>query len=42
MQPMWLSDDEKIELPGIDGLLVSAKDVKWVEFMNDISEENKT
>ena len=42
MQPMWLSDDEKIELPGIDGLLVSAKDVKWVEFMNDVSEENKT
>jgi len=45
MQPMWLSDDENarpIELPGVDGLLVSAKDVKWVEFMNDASEENKS
>jgi hypothetical protein len=43
MQPMWLSDDEKkIELPSVDGLLVSAKDVKWIEFMNDASEENKT
>jgi hypothetical protein len=43
MQPMWLSDDEKkIELPSVDGPLVSAKDVKWIEFMNDASEENKT
>lgn len=45
MQPMWLSVDENskpIELPGVDGLLVSAKDVKWVEFMNDATEENQS
>lgn len=35
MQPTWLvQDEEPVELTGVlDGVLISAKDVKWVEFI---------
>lgn len=34
MMPSWIKEDGKqIELPQLDGVLVSARDVKWVEFL---------
>lgn len=44
MQPIWLSSDdnvEPIELINVDGLLVSVKDVKWIEFMKETTGENQ-
>jgi hypothetical protein len=35
MQPSWIIDDEsQIELPQLDGILVKAEDVKWIEFLH--------
>lgn len=40
MQPIWLLEDgSQLELSDVEGILVSAKDVKWVEFMNDTNKE---
>jgi hypothetical protein len=40
MQPIWLLEDgSELPLPDVEGLLVSAKDIKWVEFMNDTNKE---
>ena len=34
MEPSWLSEqEEEIDLDDVDGILIAAKDVKWVEFM---------
>lgn len=34
MLPSWITEDgSQIDLPQLDGLLVSARDVKWVEFL---------
>jgi hypothetical protein len=34
MVPSWIGNDGKpIDLPQLDGLLISAKDVRWVEFL---------
>jgi len=34
MLPSWISDDGKqIDLPQLDGVLISANDVRWVEFL---------
>ena len=41
MLPSWIEEDGKeINLPDVDGILLDAKDVKWVEFM-DISKEEQ-
>jgi hypothetical protein len=32
--PCWLDEGKQIDLPELDGILVKAKDVKWVEFLN--------
>jgi hypothetical protein len=35
MQPSWIKEDNTLlDVVGADGLLVSVKDVKWVEFMH--------
>jgi hypothetical protein len=35
MQPTWILDDRsQSDLPELDGILVSASDVLWVEFLN--------
>jgi uncharacterized membrane protein len=40
MLPSWIkSDGTQIDLPQLDGVLVSAKDVRWVEFMEIIEEQ---
>lgn len=40
VRPAWLSDTgEHALLSGIDGLLISAKDVKWIEFIDQPKEE---
>lgn len=40
MQPIWLSeDDSQVVLDNVDGILINAKDVKWVEFMANIEGE---
>ena len=37
--PSWIkSDGKQIELPQLDGVLVNAKDVKWVEFVRTYEE----
>lgn len=34
MFPSWIQDDgSQLDLPGVQGLLVASKDVKWVEFV---------
>lgn len=34
MLPSWIQEDgSQIDLPQLDGLLISAKDVRWVEFI---------
>ncbi len=34
MQPSWIQPDgAQLDLPGVHGLLVASKDVKWVEFV---------
>jgi hypothetical protein len=34
MLPSWIKDNGKqIDMPQLDGLLISAKDVKWIEFL---------
>jgi hypothetical protein len=34
LEPSWIQEDgNQINLPGVHGLLIAAKDVKWVEFM---------
>jgi hypothetical protein len=34
MLPSWIqADGKQIEMPQLDGLLISAKDVRWVEFV---------
>ena len=39
MQPSWIKDDgTSVELPTTEGILINAKDVKWVEFL-EISKE---
>lgn len=41
MLPSWIRDDgTSIELPQLDGILVNAKDVRWVEFVE--IKENST
>ncbi len=40
MLPSWIqSDGSSIELPTLDGVLVNATDVKWVEFMKKPEEQ---
>ncbi len=42
MQPIWLLESgSTIDLENVDGILVSAKDVKWVEFMNSTKGETE-
>jgi hypothetical protein len=45
MQPSWIKDDGKtLDLPTTNGILISAKDVKWVEFIDapkEISHEKR-
>ena len=37
MLPSWIQDDgESIDLPELDGILISAKDVRWVEFLEKV------
>lgn len=41
MFPSWINDDgTQLELPGVQGLLVLSKDVKWVEFVGQPQEES--
>jgi predicted ribosomally synthesized peptide with SipW-like signal peptide len=36
MLPSWIQDDgRQIELPQLDGILMSVKDVRWVEFVGE-------
>ncbi len=36
MQPKWnLHDGTLLDLPKVDGILISAEDVQWVEFVDD-------
>lgn len=37
-QPSWLEKEKEIQITGVSSILISAKDVKWVEFMNLIRE----
>lgn len=40
MLPSWIqSDGTQIDLPQLDGVLVSAKDIRWVEFIEAIEEQ---
>lgn len=40
MLPSWIkSDGTQIDLPQLDGVLVSASDVRWVEFIEKIEEQ---
>jgi hypothetical protein len=40
MQPSWINPDgSQVELPSVHGLLISAKDVKWVEFIGTPKEQ---
>lgn len=35
MLPSWILDDEKqLDLPQLDGILINAEDVQWVEFIH--------
>jgi len=37
MLPCWIQpNEEQIDLPQLDGILIQARDVKWVEFVPDI------
>lgn len=39
MLPSWVLDDgSQIELPQVDGVLISAEDVKWVEFIRPLEQ----
>lgn len=41
MLPSWIqADGSQIELPQLDGVLVSAKDVRWVEFLAEVKVTN--
>lgn len=33
--PSWQTDDGETPMPSIEGILINAKDVKWVEFLDD-------
>ena len=34
MYPSWiLEDNTQVDLPGLDGILMNAEDVQWVEFV---------
>ena len=36
MEPSWIKDDgTQLDLPGVHGILIAAKDVKWVEFIGE-------
>lgn len=36
MLPSWIQEDgSQIDLPQLDGILISAKDVRWVEFLDE-------
>src|SRR5690606_16363245 len=40
MLPAWINDDGTVlDLPQLDGVLVQASDVKWVEFISEIGEQ---
>ncbi len=39
-QPSWLDEDKEIPITGVSSVMVNVKDVKWVEFMEKIWEEN--
>lgn len=40
MEPSWIKEDGSLlDVTGVEGLLVSAKDVKWVEFVHSRSME---
>jgi hypothetical protein len=37
MLPSWIgADGNQIDLTQLDGILVSAKDVRWVEFLHEV------
>ena len=39
MIPSWIDEnDNLIDLPQLDGILISAKEVKWVEFLQPVGE----
>ena len=36
MLPSWILDDgEQLDLPQLDGILIDARDVQWVEFISE-------
>lgn len=36
MLPSWIqADGNQVDLPGLDGILIHATDVKWIEFMEE-------
>jgi hypothetical protein len=40
MDPSWiLEDGTQLDLPGVEGILVATKDVKWVEFISQAKEQ---
>lgn len=42
MMPAWIDEDGKqIDLPELDGILVQASDVQWVEFVKDRGSNNE-
>ena len=42
MQPKWILDDGSLlDLPRVDGILISAEDVQWVEFVDDEGDKDE-
>ena len=42
MLPSWILDDGKqLDLPQLDGILIDAKDVRWVEFIREEGQKNE-
>jgi hypothetical protein len=43
LEPSWINEDgTQLELPGVHGLLIAAKDVKWVEFIGKPQQEQES
>jgi hypothetical protein len=41
MLPAWIKEDNsQVDMAELDGILVSATDVRWVEFIRDEGERN--
>ena len=42
LYPSWILEDQtQVDLPGLDGILIGAEDVQWVEFVKSLDKQDE-